>query len=99
MIELLDVMNAIPQPLKAGWAVWVVCGAGLVLWHHRASPALPAPRPRPRRAPKPATATAKPTVPEPTADAVPAPVSAMEPLPLKIHSARVPGADQQSATA
>ena len=102
MIELLDVMNAIPQPLKAGWAVWVMCGAGLVLWHRRAravaAPALPAPPPRPRPAPKAAGGVESPP-PGPSGLPLATPVAVQAPLPLKLHTARVPAAGQHSATA
>jgi hypothetical protein len=103
MLELLDVMNAIPQPLKAGWAVWLVCGTGLVLWHRSgrdtAMPAVPASRPRARRTPKPLVAVAELPMRKPSPEPVHASMAAPETLPLEIHSARVPAGDQQSATA
>ena len=57
MTEVLDVVNALPGPLKAAWLVWLVWAAGQVAWYRRGRVAvvrqLPAPRPRPRRPVKP----------------------------------------------
>ena len=75
MTELLDVVHAFPDPLKAGWALWLVWGGGQLLWFRRgrtaALPALPPPRPRPRRVVKPPA----PPEQEPPHDPPPIPVA------------------------
>ena len=38
MTDILDLMHAFSLPLKAAWSVWLVCGAGLVLWGVRRRP-------------------------------------------------------------
>jgi hypothetical protein len=35
MMDILDVMQALSFPVKAGWSLWLVCGAGLLFWRMR----------------------------------------------------------------
>lgn len=82
MLEIVDIVNAFPEPIKAAWAVWLVWGAGQLVWYRRGRvpvvKALPPPRPRPRRLPKPA--------PSPVEEAVPVQTAAPEPPPLQVES-------------
>ncbi len=58
MVDILDIVNAVPAPLRAAWALWIAWGAGQIIWYRRARvvpvvASLPARRPRPRRVPTP----------------------------------------------
>ena len=33
MVELLDILNALSLPLKAGWVVWIAWGIGQIFWY------------------------------------------------------------------
>jgi hypothetical protein len=79
MLEILDIVNAFPEPLKAAWVAWLAWGAGQIVWYRRGRvpvvKALPAPRPRPRRPPKP--------VAPPVGEPIPIETAAPEPRPVE----------------